>query len=283
MIKDSELILNSDNSVYHLNAKPGDVAPVIVTVGDPERIQMFEKHFDRITHRIQKREFYIVSGYIGHSFISLISTGIGTDNIDIVINEIDALFNIDLETRQIKQEITPLKFIRVGTSGAIRPEIPIDSTIVSRYAIGMDSLLHYYKDQSIRETILEQKLEQNLSGHQVYAVASSQVLADKFSQLGPQGITVTAPGFYAPQGRQLRLDYTMRVSDRFKEIEYEGLRCTNLEMETSGIYGLTRLLGHEAISLNAILANRVNGEFSSDPNNTIQTLIDNCIEIVRNF
>ncbi len=283
MIKSSELILNSDGSIYHLNAKPGQLAHTVITVGDPDRVKMFEKHFEQITERIENREFKIITGVYHSKSISVLSTGIGTDNIDIAINELDALFNIDFKTRKIKDNYTELNIIRLGTSGAIRKDIAIDSKVISAFAIGFDGLLHFYNSDSIRETALESQLEGIIDLHAVYAVESSVYLRDKFSSIGIKGITLTAPGFYGPQSRTLRLPYKLNLMEKLKDQNYKDLHCTNLEMETAGIYGLSRLLGHNAISLNAILANRSTGEFSLSPEKTVHELIDQALDIIKHL
>ena len=280
MIKNSELILNPDGSVYHLNLKPGDVSDTIITVGDPERIRMFDKHFEKITKRVHNREFFTQTGICRGKSISIISTGIGTDNIDIVLNEIDALFNIDLQTREIKEDKEQLNFIRIGTSGAIVPQIKVDTLISSAYCVGFDSLLHFYKSKQIRIDQLEKLVEDQTGIKQCYAVKADTHLLKTFDEITSQGITLTAPGFYAPQSRKLRLDYHTDLISILGSQEFNGLGFTNLEMESAGIYGLSALLGHKAISLNAILANRANGEFSKNPGETVQKLIDDAMDIL---
>ena len=281
MIRESELIINSDGSVYHLNAKPGELSPVIITVGDPDRVKMFEKHFDSIVHRIENREFRILTGKFKNRLISVLATGIGTDNIDIALNEIDALFNVDFQSRKLKSHFTQLHFIRIGTSGTIRENIPLDSVILSKYAVGFDGLLQFYSSFSHPHASLEQMINEQLDINASYAVKASDKLLDHFKTLGQKGITITSPGFYAPQSRSIRLEYKYNIIDSLSSIQYDGCNCTNIEMETSGIYGLSNLLGHEAISLNAILANRVTGAFSNQARETVHHLIDVALHYVH--
>jgi uridine phosphorylase len=280
MIKSSELIIKPDGSIYHLNAKPGQLAHKIITVGDPERVKLVEAHFDKIIYRIHNREFVIVTGKYRGEEISIISTGIGTDNVDIVFNELDALFNIEFASRKIKPELQKLKIIRIGTSGAINEKVPLDSFILSAYAIGLDSLLHFYKSKNVRELALEQQLKTYMPDTKTYAVRASEHLMQAFESMTQSGITITAPGFYAPQARSVRLGYRKDLISILDGKKYGELSFTNLEMETSGIYGLAKMLGHEAISLNAILANRKTGEFSQQPQKTVQSLIAQALEVI---
>ncbi|GGG45639.1 phosphorylase [Croceivirga lutea] len=278
-IPDSELILNADGSIYHLNLLPGDCSETIITVGDQERVGQISKHFDSIELKKGKREFSTHTGwYKGHR-ISVISTGIGTDNIDIVFNELDALFNIDFTTRKPKSTKTKLKFIRIGTSGAFQKDIAIDSYLLTKKAIGIDALLHFYETKDLENKRFKNALHQHLNWakHTInpYVFDGSNTLSSLFKNtLFKEGCTVTSPGFYGPQGRILQLQ--PKLKDFFETLstfEFEGERLTNLEMETAGIYGLAKLLGHEAISLNAILANRANGTFSKTPQETVEKLI----------
>ncbi len=280
-LSDSELILNPDGSLYHLHLHPEQVAPTVITVGDPERVATVSKHFDRIEHRVQNREFVTHTGYIGNKRLTVIATGIGTDNIDIVLNELDALFNIDLATRQIKTSLTQLQFIRIGTSGCLRKELPVDTFLISKYAIGLDALMPYY---SYPQTALSKQLESELlqalksTPLRPYVVTGSLPLIDTLGTDIHQGITLTAPGFYAPQGRQLRARSTqkdfLQTIQGVDTISITGLPITNLEMETAGIYGLASALGHDAISFNALLANRATGEFSKDPQKAVEGLVE---------
>ena len=277
-IPKSELILNPDGSIYHLGLLPAEVANTIITVGDPERVTQIATQLDQVHFDRTRREFHTVKGRLGNKELTIISTGIGTDNIDIVLNELDALVNIDLVDRKHKKQRTQLTVVRLGTSGAIRSEIPIDSLLISRFAIGLDGLLHYYKAEDIRLSQIENQCNRLPS---YYAVAGDEDLHKSFASLGPAGITLTANGFYAPQSRKLTLAPKIDLISEVREIKHAGLKVTNLEMETAGIYGLAQLLGHRAISINAILANRVTGGFSSQPQNTIKSMIDRSLEIIE--
>ena len=285
-ISESELILNPDGSVYHLKLLPEDIAGTILTVGDPERVQAVSNYFDRIEVSKQSREFATQTGYIGNKRLTVLSTGIGTDNIDIVLNELDALVNIDFTTRTIKSEKTSLNFIRIGTSGAVLPELAVDSFLLSTSAIGMDGLLHFYDSDVLQNTELRHAFSKYIGeiGRKVmpYSFDCDPKLKKVFSSNRIRfGVTVTNAGFYAPQGRKLRA--TALMNDflvRLASFDFEGQKISNLEMETAGIYGLASLLGHKAISLNALLANRSTGEFSKHPSKTIDALIRYTLERV---
>ncbi len=284
----SELILNPDGSIYHLNLLPEDIADTIITVGDPERVHEVSKYFDSIEIRKGKREFLTHTGHLSGKRLTVISTGIGTDNIDIVLNELDALTNIDFPSRQVKSEKKQLGIIRIGTSGTIRPEIPIDSFLMSTSAIGLDGLLHFYGNSDPRNKAMERALIKHLDwgAHHIvpYVVDSDAHLKKLFVSPGVHsGITVTNPGFYGPQGRILRLvPKVLDFQDKLASFSFEGQHITNLEMETAGIYGLAKLMGHKAVSLNAILANRATGEFSTDGGKTIDSLIKYALERLVN-
>lgn len=275
----SELILNADNSIYHLNLVPEDVAPTIITVGDPDRVWEVSKYFDSIEVQKKKREFHTHTGHLDGKRITVISTGIGTDNIDIVLNELDALANIDFETRTVKQDHTQLDIVRIGTSGAIQAEIPLDSFLISEYAIGFDSLLHFYDSENIQHPDIQLAFVQ----HTDWAVFKSipyvvsahpELLLLLKSHAVQLGFTATNSGFYGPQGRSLRLATSdTDFMEKLASFDYKGMRITNLEMETSGIYGLSRLLGHRAVSMNCIVANRATGEFSLHPEKAMDDLI----------
>lgn len=275
----SELILNPDGSIYHLNLKPEHIADDIIFVGDQNRVPKITKHFDSVEFDIQKREFRTITGTYKGKRLTVISTGIGPDNIDIVVNELDALVNIDLETRTIKKEFTQLNIVRIGTSGSLQNDIPVDSFVMGKYGLGLDGLLHSYVAESIFETEIEDAFiaKTNWSNEKArpYIIKGSQVLIDKLS--GPevfQGFTATAPGFYGPQGRVLRLAIQdPSLNNKIDSFDFNGTSVTNLEMETSAIYGLSRLLGHNALSMNAIIANRANGTFSADPYKPVEALI----------
>lgn len=279
-IPDSELILNPDGSVYHLNLLPEQIAGDIITVGDPDRVDIISRYFDIIEHSVHKREFKTVTGTYKGKRLTVISTGIGTDNIDIVINELDALVNIDLNAKEEKKNLTSLNIYRIGTSGAIRADVAIDSIIISRYAIGLDGLLNYYKrmeseDEASITAQATSILASDLPGVSPYSTSASEKLIEKYNHLGRLGITTTATGFYGPQGRSIRLtNNSSEFVDEISHIEHKGINATNLEMETAGIYGLAYALGHHAISLNAILANRRNGGFSLNPKAPVKKLIE---------
>ena len=278
-IKASELILNPDGSVYHLNLRPEHLAPTIITVGDPDRVDSITKHFDNVEFQTKKREFHTQTGTYKEKRITVISTGIGTDNIDIVFNELDALVNIDLETRQIKSELTQLEIIRIGTSGSIQKEIPIDAILISEYAAGFDSLLHFYQSEAVQFPEISEALIKHTQWFdkksEPYIVKSDDGLLKKFSsEKTHKGFTATNVGFYGPQGRVLRLPVQDEaLNDKLASFKYKGMSITNLEMETAGIYGLSKLLGHKALSMNAIIANRATGEFTQNPQQVIEDLI----------
>ena len=290
-IQDAELILNADGSIYHLHLQPEHIADNIITVGDPDRVERVSKYFDRIEHKVHKREFYTHTGYIGQKRLTVISTGIGTDNIDIVLNELDALANVDLNNRTVKNSLKSLNIFRIGTSGAMRADIPVDSFLVSNFGVGMDGLLNYY-DRTLnqREQTLNRLINECLKENVVaigvqptVAEASSALISLFEKKVWHQGITLTATGFYAPQNRMIRAK--PQLSDLFTKLEdisFEGLKITNLEMETAAIFGLANILGHKAISLNAILANRRTGQFSADPDKVVDKLIQETLEIIVN-
>lgn len=278
-IKNSELIINEDGSIYHLNLLPTDISSTIITVGDPDRVASVSKHFDTIEVKKHKREFNTHTGTYKGQRITVISTGIGTDNIDIVFNELDALVNIDFKTREIKKELTSLNIIRIGTSGSIQAHIPINSFLISELAVGFDSLLHFYDSEHIQhENISNEIIKQTNWFHKKskpYVVSANESLVNRFSsQHTTKGFTATNVGFYGPQGRMLRLQtQDNSLNDKLAKFNYMDLKITNLEMETAGIYGLASLLGHKAVSLNAILANRATGEFSDKPTQVVDDLI----------
>jgi len=275
----SELILNPDGSIYHLNLRPENIASNIIFVGDQNRVPKVSKHFDSIEFETQKREFRTITGTYKGKRISVISTGIGPDNIDIVMNELDALVNIDLETRTVKKEHTKLHIVRIGTSGSLQSYIPVDSFVLAKYGLGFDGMLHAYDCKSILEAELEDAFIEH-TGYsprksRPYIVKNSDVLETKLlSDKVFSGVTATAGGFYGPQGRVLRLAIQdPKLNSKIDNFEFNGIKITNLEMETSAIYGLAKLLGHEACSMNAIIANRANGTFSEDPYKPIEELI----------
>lgn len=275
----SELILNADGSIYHLNLLPEDIATTIITVGDPDRVADVSNNFDHIELKKGKREFLAHTGVLNNKRITVISTGIGTDNIDIVLNELDALVNIDFEKRCIKENKTQLDIIRIGTSGAIQPDIPVDSFLMSEYAIGFDALLHFYdSDKVVHSEITDAFIAQTNwanSKSVPYVVRCDEHLAAQLkSNSIIQGFTATNIGFYGPQNRKLRLETSDKtLHTKLKEFQFENLKITNLEMETSGIYGLSKLLAHRAVSMNCILANRATGTFSENPDKSVKQLI----------
>ena len=280
----SELILNADGSIYHLNLLPEDIATTIITVGDPDRVSDVSDYFDSIELKKGKREFLTHTGMLHNKRITVISTGIGTDNIDIVLNELDALVNIDFDKREEKEHKTQLDIIRIGTSGAIQPEIPVDSYLMSEYAIGFDALLHFYDSSKVlHDEISDAFIAQtnwSKSKSVPYVVTCDSDLAAKLeSNSITKGFTATNIGFYGPQNRKLRLetsDNSLHI--KLRDFQYENLKITNLEMETSGIYGLSKLLGHRAVSMNCILANRATGQFSKNPNESVKELIKYTLE-----
>ena len=278
-IAPSELILNSDGSVYHLNLKPENIAENIILVGDQDRVPKVAKHFDHIEFETQKREFKTITGSLKNKKFTIISTGIGPDNIDIVINELDALVNIDLPTRTIKKNHTVLKMVRIGTSGSFQQNIPVDSFVLAEYGLGLDGMLLSYKCDHILEKEMEEAFINYTNYDQrksrPYIVKNSNLLEKKLMSSDVfSGITATAIGFYGPQGRILRLPIQdPKLNEKIDSFNYNGTKITNLEMETSAIYGLSKLLGHEALSINAIIANRKNLTFSMDPYKTVEKLI----------
>lgn len=280
-ISETDLIINEDGSVYHLNLLPEDIADTIITVGDQDRVGDVSKYFDRIELRKGKREFITHTGYIGTKRITVLSTGIGTDNIDIVLNELDALVNVDFNTRFVNSTLKSLDIIRIGTSGSIQNDIPMDTLLVSEYALGMDALMSYYVHSiSGDEHELLDALKshfQHVKGISPYLAAADKTLLDVVGKDLQRGITVTAPGFYAPQGREVRAKTTVpHLIDHFAAFSSGNFRLTNLEMETAGIYALARVLGHKALSVNAILASRTKLEFSSNP----AIVVDKAIQLV---
>jgi len=278
-IKNSELILNPDGSIYHLHLKPSDVANTIIFVGDQERVGEVTKYFDSIDFEVQNREFKTQTGTYKGTRLSVISTGIGSDNIDIVLNELDALFNIDFETREIKANKTSLSIVRIGTSGALQPDIDVDSFVLSGFAMDINGMLQSYKIDAIKHPTIEAAFVKHTqwSPQKPYPVIiqnSSRLEAQLKSEQTLMGLTATCGGFYGPQGRVLRLELQDdSLNHKMDSFEFNGLRVTNFEMETSAIYGLAKLLGHDACSMNAILANRALGTFSKDPQATIDQLI----------
>ena len=278
-ISETDLIINPDGTIYHLNLLPEDIAETVITVGDPDRVSEVSKHFDIIELKKGKREFISHTGYLGSRRITVISTGIGTDNIDIVFNELDALVNIDFSSRMVKPELTSLNIIRIGTSGAVQQDIPLGSIIVSEYGIGLDSIMQYYLNQiSAEEHMILDAFKthfHHLKGISPYISAADPDLIASIGKGLERGITVTAPGFYAPQGRQVRAKASFPdLIDDIQSFRYTNYRITNLEMETAGIYAISKVLGHKALSVNAILASRLNFDFSPNPEKVINQTIE---------
>lgn len=278
-IKSSELILNPDGSVYHLNLKPEHIAHDIIFVGDQHRVEKITQFFDSIEFSTQKREFKTQTGTLKGKRITVMSTGIGPDNIDIVMNELDALVNIDLETRQPKENLTKLNIIRIGTSGSLQADIPCDSFVMSKYGLGLDNMLRSYLIDAISEKDIEEafisQTNWDIRKGKPYVIACSENL-EKFIESDEihKGFTGTAGGFYGPQGRVLRLNIQdPELNQKMDAFNFNGTQMTNLEMETAAIYGLGKLLGHETLSLNAIIANRATGTFSEDPYKAVDALI----------
>ncbi|MCR5862260.1 nucleoside phosphorylase [Flavobacterium sp. J372] len=288
MIQSSELILNPDGSIYHLNLRPENIAHDIIFVGDQDRVEKITAHFDSIEFTTQKREFKTQTGIYKGKRMTVLSTGIGPDNIDIVINELDALVNIDLETRQPKTSLTALNIIRIGTSGSLQADIPVDSIVMSKYALGVDNMLRSYQVDNITDASLEEAFVSHTNWDsrkgQPYAVQCSEMLEKMIESTDiHKGITATAGGFYGPQGRVLRLPLQdAELNSKMDNFSYNGNRITNLEMETAAIYGLSALLGHNALSMNAIIANRASGTFSSDPYAAVNKLIEYTLDKIAN-
>ncbi len=282
-IAETELILNADGSLYHLNLLPDDVADTIITVGDPARVAEVSKYFDHIELKKSKREYVTHTGSIGGKRLTVLSTGIGTGNIDIVLNELDLLVNIDLQSRLPKMQLRSLNIIRLGTSGAIQADIAIDSLVVSTEAIGFDTLMQYYerKLSEPEEKLLiafKKVLPENYR-LSPYIASADTLLINKIGRGFQQGICVTAPGFYAPQGREVRANSaTPELMRLIQDFKFNGQRFTNLEMETAGIYGLASVLGHKAISFNVILANRLTQTFSKQPEKIMDKSIKQVLE-----
>jgi len=285
-IAESELIINDRGAVYHLNCRPEEIAKTIITVGDPDRVKEVSKHFDKIEYQHNHREFVTHTGFIGKKRISCVSTGIGPDNIDIVLNELDALVNIDFETRLIKEKLTCLNIIRFGTSGSLQKDIPVDSFVASTHGLGLDNLMHFYRNENNEE---EKQLIHAFSTHtqlstgkiSPYIYMASPALLKHFTENYYQGITVTCPGFYGPQGRILRLGLgNPNLIDNLTNFRFGNNRITNFEMETSAIYGLGKSLGHHCLSLSAIVANRISKEFSKDGGLAVENLIKRSLNIL---
>ena len=278
-IKNSELILNSDGSIYHLHLKPLDISDTIIFVGDQDRVGEVTKYFDTIDFETQSREFKTQTGIYKEKRLSVISTGIGSDNIDIVLNELDALVNIDFKTREIKNTKTSLSIVRIGTSGALQADIAIDSFVLSSYGMDINGMLQSYNIESIKNDTIEQAFVKHTKWspkkpYPVIVTNSKKLETILSSNQTLKALTATCGGFYGPQGRVLRLKLQdENLNHKMDSFNFKGLKVANFEMETSAIYGLSKLLGHEACSMNAILANRALGTFSKNPQETIDKLI----------
>ena len=285
-IAESELILNARGALYHIDLLPEEIAGTIVTVGDPDRVAVVSQFFDKIEVKRQHREFVTHTGTIGSKRLTVISTGIGPDNIDIVLNELDAAVNIDIENRLVKQDHTALNIVRMGTCGSLQADIQVDDIVAGTHAIGLDNLLWFYRMESNEEElqILQQFVTQTqLSGEHVqpYISSASVGLLKHFVSGYQNGITVTCPGFYGPQGRILRLGLRQpHLIDHLSKFNYGSHRIVNFEMETSAIYGLSRLLGHHCLSLNTVVANRVTKTFSKDVPASVTNMITKSLEIL---
>lgn len=285
-IAESEMIINSRGAIYHLDLKPGEIAETIIIVGDPARVKEVSKYFDNIEVERQHREFITHTGWLGKKNISVLSTGIGTDNIDIVLNELDALVNIDFTTRTIKNKLKHLNIIRVGTSGSLQGDIPVDSFVASTHGLGIDNLMNFYlhenneeEKQLLHSFVTQTQLHNRFS--YPYIAGAAMSLMKHFVEGYHQGITVTCPGFYGPQGRVLRLGLTNpHLIDRLTGFEFGHHRITNFEMETAAIYGLGKALQHNCLSLNAIVANRIHKNFSANGNAAVEKLIVKTLEII---
>jgi uridine phosphorylase len=283
-IGDSELIINPDGSVFHLHLKPGQIGDTCILVGDQDRVEMVSKHFDSIEIKVRNREFKTHTGTYNGKSISVLSTGIGTDNIDIVVNELDAICNIDFETRTAKSIHKKLNLIRIGTSGALQGDIPVNTPVVTQMAIGFDGLLNFYRD---RDSISSLDIEKAFIEHTKwngklatpYFVNASQILLEKVGFDMIKGLTISAPGFYGPQGRVLRLPLLdEHLNEKISAFSYQDLRINNFEMESSAIYGLSKLLGHEALTICVIIANRIRKEYSKNYKKAVEKLI---VEVLK--
>lgn len=283
----SELVLNPDGSVYHLNLRPEDVAPIVITVGDLDRVAQVSRHFDSVRLRKQKREFITHTGRLGNKDISVVSTGIGPDNIDIVLNELDALYNIDLVRREPLPQPRSVDIIRLGTTGALQADLGLDQLLFSTHGLGLDNLLHYYEwepDQDEKKILTELHYFLENEGHHFpappYLARADAGLLSTLAGDDARGITFTAPGFYAPQGRRLRAASRLSSAwlDTAAQFRSEAYRPTNFEMETAAIYGLARVLGHRALSCSVVLANRPLGQFSENATAAIDRMIETMLE-----
>ena len=278
---DSELILNKDGSVYHLNLKPQHIADNVLIVGDPSRVYRISKHFDKIDFEMNKREFITHVGHYKGKRITVLSTGMGPDNIEIFFTELDALVNIDLKKKVIKPKKRKLNIIRIGTSGAIQEDIPVGSHVVSEYGLGLDNLMCFYeyKHNDFEQEIVDEIQKATKLPFTPYLAKGSETLLDQIGKGMIKGNTITSPGFYAPQGRRIRLDlkFPQLVRD-LSCFHHKDFWLTNFEMETSALYAMANMLGHEMLSVNAVVANRIAGTFSKNPYRTIDSLIKKVLD-----
>lgn len=283
-IPESELVLNEDGSIYHLHLLPGELAETVIFVGDQDRVPEVSKHFDSIEVKRNKREFVTHTGYIGKKRLSVVSTGIGTDNIDIVMNELDALVNVNLTTREVKAEPVSLKIVRIGTSGALQADVDVDSVLISSFGLGLDSLMQFYdyeENDEIAGLLSDIDEQLGLVFVNPYLFKASDTLYSHFSGRFKSGITATCCGFYAPQGRILRAESRFdSLIQKLSEVQAGAHRITNFEMETAGIYGMAAVLGHEALSVNAILANRIKQTFSKEPSKIVAQAITQTLDLL---
>lgn len=282
-IPESELILNKDGSVYHLNLLPKHIADTVITVGDPNRVYMISKHFDDVEFEMNRREFITHVGKYKGKPITVISTGMGTDNIEIFFTELDALVNLDLKKREPKQRKRKLKIIRVGTSGGLQEDIPLGSHLISENAVGLDTLMAFYKlKQSDQEMKIGKEIQEQIGlPFQPYVVSGSEELLSRFGDDFIRGNTVTCPGFYAPQGRKIRLPLAFpKILEQLNYYHHDDFWLTNFEMETAGYYALGRMLGHDVVSANAIIANRMKKKFSKNPTRVIDSLIKKVLDVI---
>lgn len=285
-IAESELIINSRGAIYHLNIRPEELAQTVITVGDPDRVAVVSKYFDKMEAKGQHREFVWATGTIGNKRLTVLSSGIGPDNIDIVLNELDAVANIDFETRTIKEQLTSLHIIRMGTCGSLQADIPVDSFVASTHGLGLDNLLNFYRlEQNDEENQLLQSFithtQLNSTINHPYISSASPSLLKHFVTNYHRGITVTCPGFYGPQGRILRLGVrSPELINRLTDFRFGQHRISNFEMETSAIFGLGKLLGHQCLALNAVVANRVQKQFSKDGGAAVENLVKKSLEII---
>lgn len=286
-IQESELIINNRGAIYHLDLRPEEMANTVITVGDPGRVQEVSKHFDRVEFRCHHREFITHTGYIGKKRITVVSTGIGPDNIDIVMNELDAVANIDFETRLVKPHHTALQIFRLGTSGSLQEDIDVDSMVAGTHGLGLDNLLHFYRPENHEE---ERHILQAFITHtqmappfsMPYISSASAALLKHFATDYHHGITVTCPGFYGPQGRVLRMGLARPdLVNLLQDFRFGPHRISNFEMETSAIYGMGKLLGHQCLSLNVIVANRIKKAFSKDSKSAVFRLIEKSLDIIQ--